>query len=751
MISPQIENLVRMKVQQSNVMLASQPQPGQVPGRAEGGSAPGIIPGPVSMMGGDNTMTSTKSGEYILPVEAVMGLGVRMGATTHGDALAIGKHILDKEVMGLKKEMGNNTPPRNSGISTGADQASPTPGQGVGFAEGGIISDATQWLGSHVVDPLKNMMTPKPGIPVGSTPPLQPQQVGSGYLNRTGTGLQSHNSAVEQVARDTGYAEGGGVGNWLSEHVVQPVKSALTPKPGIPASPSSTALGTGYARNTADTVKTHNQAVTDAAKGYAEGGMPDNQFIPVEKQPIVAPHGAEGSFELPPPKPGIPAPAATTPPPGPAAPPPPAAPAMGIAPDPNGSAQIGKKNVNYSDIGVMGKDPLAAKSTGSVNTMTGEEFQRSGLAADPNFGKPGMEYNTDTKTWGKPDPTIMVGNPHGIQSTMKESEAFNKGLMSPQQRESYQNRLQSERQAELTAQQTGTEIGLKKAETDLAQTRAKALSEGGSGAPSAYKDVRNSEIAKLNAEGITDPAERNQRILAAEIDFKKKSSTASSRITQALDIKTGKVVPITGEDIKNNPGQYISASDPDVKSVTGITKSMDQIGAFSKGVAKSFDLVDRLSDDYSKRKIPVVNKFSQYLSYHAGDTNIKAFQNALTTAMVEYMKVTNAGSGIGAAELTIEGQKRAAALLSTADSPATIKNAISVMKKEMEIKNNAFVGQRNEIFGRLGVAAPGIPAGQGAAPAVQEVTATNPQTGHKIKSTDGGNTWVDAQTGAPLR
>ncbi len=618
MISPQIENLVRMKVQQSNVMLASQPQPGQVPGRAEGGSAPGIIPGPVSMMGGDNTMTPTKSGEYILPVEAVMGLGVRMGATTHGDALAIGKHILDKEVMGLKKEMGNNTPPRNSGISTGADQASPTPGQGVGFAEGGIISDATQWLGSHVVDPLKNMMTPKPGIPVGSTPPLQPQQVGSGYLNRTGTGLQSHNSAVEQVARDT---------------------------------------------------------------GYAEGGMPDNQFIPVEKQPIVAPHGAEGSFELPPPKPGIPAPAATTPP-GPASPPP-APSGMGIAPDPHGSAQIGKQKVNYGDIGVMGKDPLAGKSTGSVNTMTGEEFQRSGLAADPNFGKTGMEYNTATKTWGKPDPEIMVGNPNGIMSTMKESEAYNKGLMNPQQRQSYEARQMQEKELQAKTDIAKGTVGIKQEEADTKKTAAESLAAYHKQLGDAKTNFGKGVMSSLSPEAVHDLA--SQFAKTGQMPAMGMGGMADR---EAIFNEWSKMMHTQGGTL-NDQLEQRAALKASQGALNNDVKQYDLMEKSEKQAAGAAKLLRESSKNYGRTGVRFVNSMEALTRNAVNDPKLADLQMKLLAFTREYYKITtNAYASVG--ELSRGAQEQADKLLNASDSYESLDAKIRAAEQEIANTKGTF-------------------------------------------------------------
>jgi hypothetical protein len=154
-------------------------------------------------------------------------------------------------------------------------------------------------------------------------------------------------------------------------------------------------------------------------------------------------------------------------------------PLTNVSPDGSGFAQVGQKKIGINDIGVQGKDPLTA-GTGTINELSEEQFKRSGLAADPNFGKTGFEYNTATKTWEKPDPEIMVGNPQGIMSTMKESEAFNKGLMSPYQRESYLNRQIFEKQAALTAQSTGAEIAEKQATAHLKEAQGEYLKGGGS-------------------------------------------------------------------------------------------------------------------------------------------------------------------------------------------------------------------------------------------------------------------------------
>lgn len=148
------------------------------------------------------------------------------------------------------------------------------------------------------------------------------------------------------------------------------------------------------------------------------------------------------------------------------------------------------------------------------------------------------------------------------------------------------------------------------------------------------------------------------------------------------------------------PGE-VATYGADKKSLENITKGTDTIMAFEKGVQNSLTLVDNLSDKMQRTKIPGVNKLSQYIQYNAGDPTVKAFKNAVTTAMTEYMKVTTAGTGISVQELTQGAQQRAKELLEISDNPASVKAAIAVMRQEMGIKKRAFAQQKAEILARL--------------------------------------------------
>ena len=307
-----------------------------------------------------------------------------------------------------------------------------------GFQEGGMLAGPIDWAKRNIVQPVQNFVSnlaPSTPAPVNPTPP--PQNIGTGYVQQSGVQpIQRYNQNYGAALREAseGYAEGGGVDDPLKKLPTQwpvtaagvapmaanittpPVKVAQTPVPQVAPPPPVTATDTAV------------KAATAAKRGATSTGTD---------------------------------------------------PLTNVSPDGSGFAQVGQKKIGINDIGVQGKDPLTA-GTGTINELSEEQFKRSGLAADPNFGKTGFEYNTATKTWEKPDPEIMVGNPQGIMSTMKESEAFNKGLMSPYQRESYLNRQIFEKQAALTAQSTGAEIAEKQATAHLKEAQGEYLKGGGS-------------------------------------------------------------------------------------------------------------------------------------------------------------------------------------------------------------------------------------------------------------------------------
>jgi hypothetical protein len=153
----------------------------------------------------------------------------------------------------------------------------------------------------------------------------------------------------------------------------------------------------------------------------------------------------------------------------------------------------------------------------------------------------------------------------------------------------------------------------------------------------------------------------------------------------------------SGEDV----GLDIARTGSDKLSLNTVTKGMDLVNSFEKGVDESLTLVDKLSDKFTRTPIPGINKMTQWMQYNAGDPDVKAFRNALQTAMTEYMKVTTAGMGISVQELTQGAQARAANLHEISDNVQTFKNSIKVMRQEMAIKKRSMAAQRAEIEARM--------------------------------------------------
>jgi hypothetical protein len=148
----------------------------------------------------------------------------------------------------------------------------------------------------------------------------------------------------------------------------------------------------------------------------------------------------------------------------------------------------------------------------------------------------------------------------------------------------------------------------------------------------------------------------------------------------------------------------------DKVSLNTITKGMDLVNSFEKGVDESITLVDKLSDKFTRTPIPGINKLTQWMQYNTGDPDVKAFRNALQTAMTEYMKVTTAGMGISVQELTQGAQQRAANLHEISDNVQTFKNAFKIMRQEMAIKKRSMLTQRMEIETRMRGKSPTTPA-----------------------------------------
>ena len=185
------------------------------------------------------------------------------------------------------------------------------------------------------------------------------------------------------------------------------------------------------------------------------------------------------------------------------------------------------------------------------------------------------------------------------------------------------------------------------------------------------------------------------------------NADGSKKTYSGVIAQKSEALPLSG----GAPAEKSATYKADRASLAKLTVGADSIMAFKKGVSVSLDLVDKLQDKFSRTGIPGINKLSQWIQYNAGDPDVKAFRNATTTAMTEYMKVTTAGMGLSAQELTQMAQARAKTLLDIVDNPMTFKKSINVMHQEMDIKERAFKAQRAEIQQRLGGGASDVTGG----------------------------------------
>lgn len=135
----------------------------------------------------------------------------------------------------------------------------------------------------------------------------------------------------------------------------------------------------------------------------------------------------------------------------------------------------------------------------------------------------------------------------------------------------------------------------------------------------------------------------------------------------------------------------------DMKAMEKIKLQKGAIFGFEKGAINAMNIADSLNKEVARGKFPGINKLSLALKYHAGDDTVKAFRNAVVTAMTEYMKVVTAGTNISSTELSVGAQERAKQLLDVADNPATFKKQLNVFMREMEGKKKGILDQEAEI------------------------------------------------------
>jgi hypothetical protein len=219
-----IDDLVRNSLESYSRKLMAAPLAMGMPQRqgfAQGGTPGGVLPGPVNPGGGDNMTAPVQSGEYIIPVDAIIAKGRELAPGSQlsdEDAHSIGKLFFDQETTKLKQSAGNPVPPRNAGVQVGMPQ---------GFAEGGMS------LNDQATAPIGIPPVVQPTAP--PTPTAVQPGIGSGlFLGAPGT------PTVQSPPRP-GYDEGGLV---VDDKIDRP-ENRFEPAIGMPSIPSSESMRTG--------------------------------------------------------------------------------------------------------------------------------------------------------------------------------------------------------------------------------------------------------------------------------------------------------------------------------------------------------------------------------------------------------------------------------------------------------------------------------------------------------------------------
>jgi hypothetical protein len=573
-----------------------------------------------------------------------------------------------------------------------------------GYQEsGGIMGTAGDWLKRNVVQPVQSFVnrtvstpTGTIGSPIGTgltslpqpiqvpsvsvpyTPPVQPSQMGTGYLSNTAGIAQRRINETQNIANQTGFAESGAVDDPLKRVTSWPV-NAQGAAPVASAAPVVT-----------------NQGATNYQL-FIPGAAPHTDPLTTVATPEV-----QGT----------------------------------------GYAQVGKNRIGIADIGTA-KDPLMAKTQGSVNTLSDEQFKNSGLAADPNFGKPGYSYNTATKTWERPDPTIWVGTPGGVQSTMKESEAFTKGLMKPQQRTDYLNRRIYDQQAALAAQAQGAEIGLRQAQAG--QEQAKGEQEQAKAAQ-LKEDL---EFAKKH--GFTIPKGTSLDIGGGSITPEAIEMYAQQGLDQG-HIPTGVGgFGATGQAVRNQIGNRMAElakaqgidnvhlavnalkNKSDQTSINQANKILTMTEGYEQTVNNYIPTLLQQRQNMNLSKFKKIADF-EYAAQKdwLGDPNAQQLYGTLYETLLDYSKVVSGNFGISG--LTDAGRKEGQALLNASNNPETFKKVLTNFQNLMKQRTSALKSVPQSIVARYrqGTADTTTPTAAPAASAAKTVVRTGMHEGKKV-------------------
>lgn len=154
-------------------------------------------------------------------------------------------------------------------------------------------------------------------------------------------------------------------------------------------------------------------------------------------------------------------------------------------------------------------------------------------------------------------------------------------------------------------------------------------------------------------------------------------------------------------------------------------------------------MANGLVDALGTGNVVALNRLSLMWSQATGDSAPTDFETVKTSLEGE---MARAFTGVGATQGEIAS---VGSIINKANSPQALKSALNYARLTMEARRKNLWATAEQA-GLTAPAGAGAPPQAGAAPKAYKQTATGPN-GHKIGSNDGGNTWVDVQTGKAVR
>ena len=664
-------NDIMQRATDFNRSLAAPKRPiGYAEGGAPVGLPAGVIPGPVQPDAGDNTMTPTQTGEYIIPVDAIIAKGRELAPKlqlTDQDAHAIGKMFYDQETAKLKEKAGNDTPPRNAGQPVGTPQE--------GMAEGGGIMDTMKrfvGLGPNPLPPLINVPAPQP------TPQPQPQSA-----NAPPTGLQRFNplTPVINALTPKGYAEGGLTEDDWKVDMPQPALGIPSGAPDI-AGTLAAPTQPGYVAPAAPVPKAPDIVNSPGYEGYIEGGPQglralrhDDPNSPSHVGPAerLTPeqYNAINEWDR---NPANPANAAET------------ARVAGLPPGTPSYMQSvsdtpgGSRTVQIARPDASGNMPAV--------TMPNGGYIPPGLSP-ADFGRKASEENAlfnqaeHIKTpWSQHSASGKNSQSSSGESvsTVPATQGIAKEINERNRRENELAKYGTmENIAETKAAAAAKERSLHEDRVDARQNKAlAAVASRIGGAAGTLSPEAIAALSKQYGETGELPG----------LGMGAAATQARSKVLNDWADKLNKTGDTIGDQQSRRGALKASRSE--------LTKLQGQRGvvmAFAGTAEKNLNLAEKLSDKVDRTGVPAINRWLLAGKKSlAGDPDVAAFDAALRTGINEYAKVTS--SATGGAVTSDTARKEIEVMLNDAHTKEQIKSVMSkVLRPEIQNRRQSYDDQ----------------------------------------------------------